>query len=450
MSSSAPPPLRPYQRALVDFVRRTRGAALYLPPGAGKTAITLSAITPEYLPVLVVAPPRVAENTWPTECALWRPDLSCSAAVGSPAKRRAVLDSDADVISLSWESLGDLTAADQKRFQLVVFDEAHYAKTPKSKRFKLAKRFLTDHRKTLVLTGSPGQPLDWWALTYLLDRGDRLGKTITAYRSRYFVAGRQLPTGVVVEYLPREGAVDSIQRKIADVSASFDSAAFIEGLPEKLDNVVEVELPSRAAKVYEQFRRDLVADLRLIDDDPAASVHSAANAAVLSSKLSQVAAGGVYADRDSEDAGTVTHLHDAKLEALREIVEGTDDNVLVTFRFRFERAAVLRAFPEAATTETPDFVRRWNAGEFKVLVAHPASIGVGLNLQGGGATLVWTSPTWSATEREQLEARLHRSGQTRTVWVHHLVVPGSVDTAAMKAVEGKLSAQAAFLEAVRL
>lgn len=439
--------LRDYQKFAVEYIQNRKRAALFLDMGLGKTAICLSALTEENLPVLVTAPKRVAETVWDVEAELWRPDLSVRLAVGSRAAREdALADTSADIVVIGRDVLED-AVPHASRFNTVILDELSGFKNRSTKRWKAARKLTLNTPYVWGLTGtpSPNGLLDLWAQVYLLDRGERLETGITKYRNRYFLPGRQLRSGVVTEWFLREGAEDEIHRKIEDICLSMGTEGRVE-LPPVTKSELRVELPPKAWTVYTRMRDSLVADMN--DLGLGETIHTAANAAVLSSKLSQISAGILYndPDEDPEDVGGYKTLHAEKLNALEEIVEGTGTPVLVFYRYRAERDRILEKFREAVSLDGPEQIRAWNRGELPILLAHPASAGHGLNLQHGGSTVVWTSPTWSLEEYEQANKRVARSGQKHPVVIHHILGNGTVDTAVLDRLEEKKTVQEALLD----
>lgn len=437
--------LHAYQAVARDFLLDNPRSALYLAPGLGKSAITLAALTRQHLPALVVAPKRVATLTWPAETRSWRPDLSFALAQGTPAQRKAALAAGADVTVLGRDSLADVRGS--RQYRTLVLDESHGFKSRSTERWKLARTIPTTHLWQLTGSPAPNGLMDLWAQLALLDGGERLGRTLTAFRDRFFTPGKRGPNGVVYEWLLKPGAADRIHERIADICLSMDAVEVL--VPPVTYNTVPVELPDRLRAMYDDLKRDLVVQLDLLG-----SV-SAANAAVLTSKLAQVSAGFLYTDTVHPLLGPKTvarrvrpptaDLHDAKLDALREITDEAGSPVLVFHRFTHERDRILQAFPVARTLDESGVFDAWNRGEVPMLVAHPASAGHGLNLQHGGSTIVWTSPTWSLEEWAQANARLIRQGQRHPVVVHSLLAERTIDAAMLLRVREKMSVQDALL-----
>lgn len=443
------PSLRPYQRAAVDHLLRNPRAGLFLDMGLGKTATTLSALTPDHLPALVVAPKRVAENVWPEEQRIWRRDLRLVVAAGPPARRREALASAkrgaSDIVVISRDNFRDAEPV-APYFKTLIIDESSSFKSIQSERFKAARRMTREHLPhvwELTGTPSPNGYLDLWAQLYLLDKGQRLYSTITKYRQRYFIAKPPLPNGIIPGWVIRPGAADRINRLIEDICLSMTTEGRID-LPEMTLNEVSVGLPAAARAVYRKLSKDFIADLDLLGGE----VHTAANAAVLSGKLSQLSAGFMYVDDADLRGGAYDIVHREKIAALREIIEGTGSPVLVFYRFKAEREMILAAFKgnvDVHTIDEPDWYERWNRGEIPVLLAHPTSIGHGLNLQKGGHTAVWTTPDWDSEPWDQGNKRLHRSGQQHPVMIHVLLA-SKMDQTILARLRDKTTVQEALMK----
>lgn len=342
------------------------------------------------------------------------------------------------------DNLGDAVGGP---WRTLIIDEASSVKNRSSQRWRHARRISKSAAHVWELTGtpSPNGLIDLWAQVALLDGGERLGSSLTKYRERYFTPSRWA-YGKVVGYDPRPGAPKRIEALLSDICLSMESKI---KLPPVTHNVISVPLPAATMRAYAELRNDLVAHL---EGGPRVAV---ANAAVATGKLSQFTAGFNYPDADDPDdlIGATTELHTLKMDALLEVLEFTDSPVLVFYRFR-EELKRLRAIPgavpiDARNSHGQNAIDDWNAGKIRVLLAHPASAGHGLNLQHGGHTIVWTSPTWNAEEYAQANARLNRQGQRHPVVIHHLVCPDTVDEAIIDRLEGKLSDQDALLAALR-
>ena len=447
-------PLHGYQRTAVAHLRAHSRAGLMLDMGLGKTAVCLTALRPEDLPVLVVAPKRVAENVWHVEGAKWRPDLRVGRAVGSPAQREKVLrDRRYDVVVIGQDNIRD-RAVQAREWTTFIIDELSGYKARKSKRWLQAKRIIDrgDVENVWGLTGTPAPNGlgDLWAQLYLLDNGKRLGRTVTSFRERWFTPGRRLPTGIVIEWLLRPGAEQEIREAISDICMSMTREGAGLDVMEPIWNEVTVPLPPNAMKVYAKLRDTLVADLDELG--LGAMIHTADTAAALSNRLSQVAAGFIYEDTEAAEmearAKRVSWLHTERVKAVEEIVNGTGGSpVLVYYRYRPELEMLRQHFgDDLRTPKDKNVFDDWNKGRVPVLAAHPRSIGHGLNLQHGGHTCVWMSPTWDLELWEQGNSRLPRQGQKNQVVVHMLSSPGTVDAKVYAALRRKASVQQALID----
>ena len=414
-----------------------------------KTVITLTAVNEliydrfEVSRVLVIAPKRVAEDTWTREHKKWDHlrELRISEVLGTAAQRLRALEQDADVYVIGRDNVVWLVDHYSKKkhwpFDMIVIDELSSFKNPQAKRFRALRKILGVTQRVVGLTGtpSPNGLMDLWAQVYLLDRGERLGRTIGAYREKYFRAGAR--NGYVVyKWEPLKGAKEQIEEKISDICVSMSAADYLT-LPERIDNVIPVKLTDAEMELYKRMEQDQL--LQIEDSDVVAL-----NAAAVMTKLLQIANGSVY----SMD-GTVVNIHDAKLEALQEIIDTTDSPVLVFYSFKHDLDKILEAVSGARVLNGPEDIRDWNDGKVRVLLAHPASVGYGLNLQEGGHTIVWYGLTWSLELYQQANARLYRQGQEKPVIIHHLIAEGTVDEQAMAALQAKDTSQAALLAALK-
>lgn len=439
--------LHDYQKVAVEFVRKRKRAGLFLDMGLGKTATTLRALQKENLPVLVNAPKRVAENVWPEEVQKWRPDLKIVVAAGTAAQRKKALDlardGRVDIVAIGRDNLADAEEyADV--FKTHVIDELSGFKTRASNRWKSARRINKNMEFVWGLTGTPttdGKLLDLWAQLFLLDSGEALGKTLGGYRDRYFSPGRQLPNGVIIDYNLRPGADKRIHVLLEKTCLSMTTEGRVN-LPPVTHNDVLVPLNAATKRLYKTLKNDLCADVEILGGE----IISAANAAVLTGKLSQITAGFIYVDDADLRGGEYKVLHKEKVTALKEIIDGTGSPVLVAYRFQAELEMIKEGLgPMARTIDEPGIIADWNSGKVPVLLAHPASAGHGLNLQFGGHTLVWATAPWSLEEYMQMNKRLARQGQKNPVVIHHLLSPGTVDFLAKTARQGKAEVQDAVM-----
>jgi SNF2 family DNA or RNA helicase len=435
-----------YQKFASDFILEHPICCLMLDMGLGKTIITLTALWDLILDsfdvsrVLIVAPKRVAEDTWPKELAKWEhlSGLTISLVLGSKAEREAALQRPAFLYIVNRENVSWLVENHRWDFDMVVIDELSSFKSNKAERFKAMKRVRPMVKRIVGLTGTPAPNslLDLWPQMYLMDMGKRLGKFIGGYRDRYFLPDKR-NREIIYSYKPREGAEDAIYEQISDICISMKAVDYLD-MPERIDNRVEVEMNPSERKLYDGFQRDMV--LRLGD-----TVLDAVNAASLSGKLLQMANGAVYA----ED-GRVLPIHDRKLDALEDLIEAANGKpLLVAYWYKHDLQRIKARFKNARCIDTSKDIDDWNAGKISLGLIHPASAGHGLNLQDGGSTIVWFGLTWSLELYQQLNARLWRQGQKHTVVIHHIITKDTHDEDVMKALEQKDTRQSALIDAVR-
>ena len=439
---------RPYQRYAYNQVIEKPATALMLDMGMGKTVITLTAINDllydyfDVAKVLVIAPLRVAETTWTDECQQWNhlAGLTISPVIGTLSERVRALKTKADVYTINRENvvwLVDYYGKDWP-FDMVVIDESSSFKNHQSKRFKALKRVRPIIKRLVELTGTPAPNglMDLWSQLYLLDRGKRLGKTIGQYRRQFFKPGAG-SGHIVYEWNLQKGAEQEIFNRISDICVSMKSSDYIT-LPEVMYNIIPVKLSTPVQREYKRLAKDLV--LRVNDDEIVANT-----AAALSGKLLQMSSGAVY-----DDAGHVIKIHNAKLEALEDIVSANEHRgILVFYWFKHDLDRLKEKFPEAVQLKTAADIKAWNSGEISIMLVHPAGAGHGLNLQYGGSIIVWFSLSWSLELYQQANKRLHRSGQTHTVVIHHLVAQGTIDEDVMKALQGKKVTQETMITAIK-
>lgn len=437
--------LHPYQRDAVAHLHANPRAGLFLVPGLGKTAITLSALTPVHLPALVIAPKRVAEETWPEEIAKWRPDLSYSLVRGSAEKRKERLAEDTDLHIITRDTFGgDLLARKKPKYRTVIIDELSGFKNRGSQRWKHANRLVKNIPYVWGLTGTPtpNSLLDLWPQVFLLDRGARLERTITAYRTKYFAPGGRLPNGIITQWTLRPHAEEIIHNRVKDLCLSIDQSHV--KYPVKNDVYHRFDLPAKARKAYDEMNINFVAEV----GETLASVE---HAAAKTNKLSQIAAGFMYhsglVGAEESDQAEITHHHMIRMEMLKDILEDAQGApALVFYRFDEDRRRLLH-LDGAVDVKTPHAVDRWNRGNIPILIAHPASAGHGLNLQRGGSLMIWYGMTWSSEEYVQGIGRLVRQGQpSPAVAVHHIIARDTVDEQVLDVVQGRITRQDALLK----
>lgn len=440
-----------YQQYAINHIIDHKASGLFLDMGMGKTVSTLTAISDllfleDIKNVLVIAPLRVAEDTWSTEIEKWDhlKNLKISKILGTPKQRSEAIEKDADIYVTNRENVVWLVDNyfKQWKWDVCVIDELSSFKSSKAKRFRALKKVRPYFKRIIGLTGTPAPNslIDLWPQIYLLDGGSRLGKTITGYRERYFIPGKR-NQNVVYNWELREGAKESIHNKIKDICISMSADDYLD-VPNEIINIININLPKKVKNEYKKLEKELV--LELDNEDIAAS-----NAAVLTNKLLQMSNGAIY----SED-NTVIEIHDEKLKALTEIIDTANGKpILVFYNFKHDYDRILSYLNlkkiKVKRLKDQEDIKEWNKGKIPVLLIHPASAGHGLNLQYGGNIIVWFGLTWSLELYQQANARLHRQGQKEHVIIHHLVSKNTVDEDVMKALEGKEVNQNILLEAVK-
>ncbi len=436
-----------YQEYATRFIQTHEVSAIFLDCGMGKSVITLTAIKRllakgKARRVLVVAPLRVAQTTWPDEIQKWDhlKGLTYAVAVGSEEKRKAALAKKADITIINRENVEWLVAKSGQKwcYDTVVLDELSSFKSYQAKRFKYLLKVRPFVSRIVGLTGTPASNglMDLWAEFRVLDLGERLGRYITRYREAYFKPDKR-NAQVVFSYKPLPGAEERIYEKISNITISMKAKDYLH-LPELVFNDVFVKLDEKAERAYAEFKADMVVELKGEEID-------AVNAAVLSNKLLQMANGAIYA----ED-GKVIRIHDKKLDALEDMLESANGKpVLVAYWFKHDLQRIKERFPLAREIKTAEDIRAWNNGEIAMGLIHPASAGHGLNLQRGGSTIIWFGLTWSLELYQQLNARLYRQGQKETVIIHHILTEGTMDERVLRAVGEKDKTQSALIDAVR-
>lgn len=436
-----------YQKYATDFILTHPIAAVFLEMGLGKSVITLTAlfdlILDQFLirKVLVIAPLRVARDTWPSEIRKWDhlSGLTYSVAVGNESERRTALMRTVDVYIINRENVDWLITKSgiPFDFDMVVIDELSSFKSHQAKRFKSLLKARPSVKRIVGLTGTPSSNglMDLWAEFRLLDLGQRLGRYISHFRAAYFMPDKR-NAEVIFSYKPLPGAEDAIYQRISDVTISMKSCDYLK-LPECVTNEVPVVMNDKEMAVYDRFREDMVTKIKDKEID-------AANAAVLSGKLLQMANGAVY---DEEKVSC--HIHDRKLDALEDLIEGANGKpMLIAYWYQHDAERIRARFPVREIKTSQD-IEDWNAGKISAAIIHPASAGHGLNLQAGGSTLIWFGLTWSLELYQQTNARLHRQGQKDTVIIHHIIAKDTIDEDVMKTLRKKEKTQDALINAVR-
>ena len=442
-----------YQKYATEYIESHPEAAVFLDMGLGKTSITLTALNNllfDYFDVhriLVIAPLRVARNTWSDEIEKWDHlhNLTFAIAVGSEKERLEALRKQAEITMINRENLQWLIEKSGQPFEydMVVIDELSSFKNHQAKRFKALMKVRPKVKRIVGLTGTPSSNglMDLFAEFKILDMGVRLGRFIGQYRNTYFNPDK-VNGPIVYSYKPLPGAEDTIYEKISDITISMKAADHLK-MPELVNTKYMVHLSEKEKKKYEDMKAKLVLEL------PEGEI-TAANAASLSGKLSQMANGAVYADNES-----ILPIHDRKLDALEDIIESANGKpLLIAYWFKHDLIRIEQRLTEKKISfqklDSDASMKMWNKGELPVALIHPASAGHGLNLQSGGSTLVWFGITWSLELYQQTVARLYRQGQSsRTVTVIHILTQGTVDEKIMKALAEKDSTQSALIDAVK-
>lgn len=437
-----------YQSYAINYIETHPIAAVLLDMGLGKTVISLTAIADllfdsfEVHRILVVAPLRVARDTWPAEIAKWEhlQHLTYAVCVGTPKERRMALLSGADITIINRENLGWLIDSSGFDFDydMVIIDELSSFKNHKSKRFQSLMKVRPKVKRIIGLTGTPSSNglMDLWAEFKLLDFGERLGRFITHYRNNYFVPDKRNGE-IIYSYKPMPYAEDAIYRRISDITISMKSTDHLR-MPELITSQYEVQLSEEEEKRYEELKADFILEL------PEGEI-TAANAASLTGKLSQLANGAIY-----DDDGNIIEFHDRKLDALEDLIEAANGKpLLVAYWFKHDLERIKKRFNVREIKSSKD-ITDWNNGDIPVAVIHPASAGHGLNLQAGGSTLIWFGLTWSLELYQQTNARLWRQGQiSGTVVIEHIITKGTIDERILKALSLKEVTQNALIDAVK-
>lgn len=437
-----------YQHNAVERMMNVPKCAMWMDLGLGKSISTLTALTDlldsfTVAKVLIIAPLRVANSTWGTEIRQWEHtrNLSYRLCTGSTKHRTTQLMLPADIYIINRENVKWLVDDYFKGgttwdFDCVVIDEASSFKSSTSQRFKALKKVSNKIERMIQLTGtpSPNGLLDVWSQIALLDGGQRLGRNMTQYKQRYFVSDY-----MGYKFTPTYNAKDIIENKISDIVVSMKKEDYLQ-LPDRIDIVHKVRLDNNEMKLYLKFESEMF--IKFGEDDILVD-----NAAVLAGKLLQLCNGSIYLDETKR----VKQIHSKKIEALENIIDDNpNENILVAYNYRFDLEQMKKKFPDAVVLgKTGEEIDAWNRGEIKLLLAHPASASMGLNLQKGGSMIVWYGLTWSLEYYQQFCARLHRQGQTKPVRIVHIVAEGCKDECVMDAIANKAHTQDELLNALK-
>jgi SNF2 family DNA or RNA helicase len=403
-----------YQKYAEEYIIRHPASGLFLDMGLGKTVIALTAVDElmfdyfDVAKVLVIAPLRVAQDTWSKECEKWDHlrGLKISKVLGSEKERRLALFRKADIYIINRENVEWLTKNYKWDFDMVIIDELSSFKSHSAIRFKALRKVRPLTKRVVGLTGTPAPNslIDLWSQINLLDMGERLGRFIGNYRRDYFEPDKRNKQ-IIFTYKPKAYAEEAIYRKISDICVSMKACDYIK-MPERIDNLIEVSMDQKEAALYKKLERETLLPFEDGDID-------AVNAAALSNKLLQMANGAVY-----DENKAVRLIHNKKLDALEDLVEASNGKpVLIFYSYIHDRDRISKRF-EVTELKTSEDIESWNKGDIEIAIAHPASAGHGLNLQAGGSTVIWFGLTWSLELYQQANARLWRQGQKETVVIH--------------------------------
>lgn len=436
-----------YQEYAIRYIETHPISALLIDMGLGKTSITLTAISNmlfdsfEVCKVLVIAPLRVAKNTWTDEIKKWEhlSTLTYSLIVGNENERLSALNEQTDIYIINRENVDWLVNKSGYKFDfdMVVIDELSSFKNHQSKRFKSLMKVRPLVKRIVGLTGTPSSNglMDLFAEFKILDMGKRLGYFIGQYRNTYFKPDK-MNGPIVYSYKPLPNAENAIYKKISDITVSMKANEYLK-MPELLTSNYVVELSNSEKNQYDEMKKSLV--LEITDGEITAS-----NAASLSNKLCQLSNGAIY-----DDEQNIVEIHDRKLEALEDIIESMNGKpLLIAYWYRHDLERIKSRF-SVREIKTSEDISDWNDGKIPVALIHPASAGHGLNLQNGGSTLVWFGLTWSLELYQQTNARLYRQGQKNTVVIQHIITKGTIDEQILKALQKKNKTQADLIDAVR-
>ena len=450
-----------HQVFCANFLREHPRAGLLLDMGLGKTAITLTAATEalwdefEVDCFLVVAPKRVAEDTWTTEAAKWDHlnGLRVAKCLGTEKQRLAALHSKADLYVINRENVDWLCQPgvwpfNGKRLGIII-DELSSFKNQQSKRWRALRKRAGSCPIVWGLTGTPAPKgyIDLWPQMFLLDNGERLGSTIGAFRNKFFDPGAR-KGHIVYDWKLKPGAKERIDAALSDLCVSMRKEDWVK-LPPLTHNRVVVRMDKKERAVYDELKKERVlTELEGKDLDEAVMGTTAAS---LSNKLLQLSGGAVY-----DEVGGVVEIHSRKLDALEELSEAAQGQpLLVFYAYKHEAQRILARFPGAVLMgqgegkDTSAVIAKWNAGQIPMLLCHPASAGHGLNLQAGGNIIIWYSPIWDLELYQQANARLYRMGQTRPVVIHHILCEDTLDDRVLNVLNGKNQVQASLIEALK-
>jgi SNF2 family DNA or RNA helicase len=427
--------LLPYQVNAIKFILSKKKCALFLGMGLGKTVITLTALSRlldefSISKILIVGPLRVVNNVWHNEIVKWEhlKHLTYSLVIGKEKERLQALNKETDIYLINRENVHWLYKTKNIQWDAIILDESSSFKNASSKRFKALRKFQYDYIIELTGTPAPNGVMDLWSQIYLLDQGERLGKTIGFYKDRYFITDY---TGY--NYIPR--CPQEIYGLISDISLSMQTEDYLQ-LPDKINLVTKIKIPQ--LKLYNELKREFIATIKNQEI-------STLNAASLSNKLLQFCNGAIY-----DENKDIIEIHDAKLDALNDIIEDNpNENMLVAYNYKSDLMRLQKRFKHAVVMDKESKnVDLWNKGKIKLLLCHPASSGKGLNLQQGGHIIIWFGMTWNLEDYLQFNARLHRLGQSKPVIINHIIAENCIDEVIMKVLYNKDISQNSLLKAL--
>jgi SNF2 family DNA or RNA helicase len=436
--------LHQYQKDIIEKAKSIPNLGLFLPPGLGKTTTTLTIIKEQFVgKTLIIAPKRVAETVWDTEIKKWEhlSHLTTSKIMGSPAQRISSLNTDANIYLINLENVAWLCELSPKLvFTNLVIDESSRFKDPSTKRFKALKKHLKGFSRRLILTGTPTpQGMgDLWSQVGILDLGERLETSLTRFRDKYMTPDQMnRHTRVVYSWKLKGGCDEVIKDKISDICFSLKAEDYLQ-LPSCTSLYHKVEIDKNVRAKYDGLRKDMVVKVKK-------EKITAPTAAALANKLLQFTSGALY-----NEEGEAQEVHRSKLEYLESIMEESSSPTLVFYHFKHSLQRLRLTFPEAVVLDD-DNIDAWRSGSIRMLLAHPQSGGIGLNLQcnvGETAQTVWFDLPWSSENYIQANARIYRQGQEKPVIIHHLTVAGTIDEQVVKVLDGKINLQDALLNAL--
>ena len=436
--------LHQYQQEIISKAQSVPKLGLFLPPGLGKTAITLTIIAEQMQgKTLIIAPKRVAETVWDTEVKKWEhlSHLTTSKIIGNSTQRMAGLNAEADIYLINLENVAWLCGlSDKLVFTNLVIDESSRFKDPSTKRFKALKKHLKGFSRRLILTGTPTPQgmADLWSQVGILDLGERLETSLTRFRDKYMQPDQiNRHTRVVYSWKFKVGCDEIVKNKISDICFSLKAEDYLQ-LPECTSLYHKIQIDKNVRAQYDELRKTMVVDIKK-------EKITAPTAAALANKLLQFTSGAVY-----NEEGQAQEVHRSKLEYLESIMEESSSPTLVFYHFKHSLQRLRLTFPEAVVLDD-DNIEAWRRGEIRMLLAHPQSGGIGLNLQcnvGDTAQTVWYDLPWSSENYIQANARIYRQGQEKPVIIHHLTVSNSIDEQVVKVLDGKINLQDALLNSL--